>query len=206
MRLTRGERKARTRADLTTAARRVFLRRGFHGASVDEIAQEAGYTKGAVYSNFADKDALFLAVLEAHYEQRVEAYAGIMLDGDDLEAAFRSVGRFMADADAREPAWLPLVSEFIAHAARDEELRQELVQTRERFLAAIAAIIDETRARYGLEYRVSALDIARGSSVLARGFAAERLLDPTAVPPELFVELHTAYLRGLALPAERSTS
>ncbi|MET0831731.1 MAG: helix-turn-helix domain-containing protein, partial [Acidimicrobiia bacterium] len=62
-RATRVERKAQTRSDLLTAARRVFLRSGFHGASVEEIAEEAGYTKGAVYSNFEDKAALYLAVL-----------------------------------------------------------------------------------------------------------------------------------------------
>ena len=52
----------------------MFVRRGFHGASLDEIAEEAGYTKGAVYSNFAGKDDLYLALLEAHYERRVAAY------------------------------------------------------------------------------------------------------------------------------------
>ena len=52
VRLSREERKARTRVDLLAAARTVFLRRGFHGATLDEIAEEAGYTKGAVYSNF----------------------------------------------------------------------------------------------------------------------------------------------------------
>ena len=86
-RITRVERKAKTRADLVAAARTVFLRRGFHGASLEEIAQEAGYTKGAVYSNFEDKDALYLAVLDDHYERRIVAYAGIMLDGDDFDRA-----------------------------------------------------------------------------------------------------------------------
>jgi AcrR family transcriptional regulator len=202
-RLTRSERKAQTRAGLLAAARQVFLRRGFHGASLEEIAQEAGYTKGAVYSNFEDKDALFLAVLDAHYERRAAAYAEIMLDGDDLEAALRGVARFMADANAREPDWLPALAEFTAHAARHERLRHAYLTTRERFLLAIARLIDATQERYGIAYRVPPLEIARGSSVLARGFAAEQRLDPGAVSPELFVELHTAYLRGLVVPAER---
>ena len=74
-RLTRPERKAATRRELLDAARTVFLRRGFHGASLDEIAEEAGYTKGAVYSNFEDKDALFLAVLDAGYGRRATLYS-----------------------------------------------------------------------------------------------------------------------------------
>src|SRR5689334_23549773 len=72
-RLTRDERKLQTRADLLLTARRLFEERGFHGASLDDIADEAGYTKGAVYSNFASKDELFLAVLGDHIERRVRA-------------------------------------------------------------------------------------------------------------------------------------
>src|SRR5436853_4965753 len=79
-RLLRAERKERTKSELVEAARAVFLRRGFHGASVEEIAEEAGYTKGAVYSNFDGKDALFLAAFEEHFERRAEAYAAMIVD------------------------------------------------------------------------------------------------------------------------------
>ena len=61
----------------------MFLRRGFHAASLDEIAEEAGYTKGAVYSNFAGKDDLFLALLAEHYVQRAETYAALILAEED---------------------------------------------------------------------------------------------------------------------------
>src|SRR5438105_15844263 len=71
-RLTRAESQARTRAHLLEAAAEVFARRGFHGASVEEVADVAGYTKGAVYSNFASKDELFLAVLEGRMQAQVE--------------------------------------------------------------------------------------------------------------------------------------
>src|SRR5436853_4591753 len=84
-RLLRAERKERTKAELVEAARAVFLRRGFHAASLDEIAEEAGYTKGAVYSNFDGKDDLFLAVFEDHFRRRAEAYAGFIFDHDDIE-------------------------------------------------------------------------------------------------------------------------
>ena len=66
-RRTRSESKVRTRTDLIAAARSVFLARGFHPATLDEIAEQAGYTKGAVYSNFAGKDDLFLALLVEYY-------------------------------------------------------------------------------------------------------------------------------------------
>ena len=199
-RLTRTERKEQTRADLLAAAKTVFLRSGFHGASLDEIAEEAGYTKGAVYSNFAGKDDLYLALLETHYEERVSAYVDLMLDQKTYEDALHAVGRFMVDADMREPDWLPTLAEFVAHAARDESLRKAYVAVRERFLDAIAAVIEALAERHGVALRVPSLEAARASSVLARGYSAERRLDPDAVSSEMFVELHAAFMRGLTVP------
>ena len=92
----RAERKERTKVELIDAARSVFLRRGFHGASLDEIAEEAGYTKGAVYSNFDGKDDLFLAILGDYFRLRAEAYVGIVFDHDDIEDSHRAVARFSA--------------------------------------------------------------------------------------------------------------
>jgi AcrR family transcriptional regulator len=204
IRVTRSERKARTRVELLVAARTVFLRRGFHGASLDEIAEEAGYTKGAVYSNFAGKDDLYLALLDTHYEQRVKAYVDMMLDEPTFEDAIRAVGRFMVESDVRDPDWLPTLAEFVAHAARDESLRRRYVRVRERFLAAIADVIETLCDRHDLALRVPPLEAARASSVLARGYSAERRLDPDAVSSEMFVELHAGLMRGLTVPRERS--
>jgi AcrR family transcriptional regulator len=200
VRLTRDERKAQTRADLLAAARDVFVRRGFHGASLDEIAEEAGYTKGAIYSNFADKNALYLALLDAHYEQRVEAYVEMLLEEETFEDAIRTVGGFMVEADARDPDWLPTLAEFVAHAARDESLRRAYVGVRERFLAAIANVIETLCDMHGVALRVPSLEAARASSVLARGYSAERRLDPDAVSSEMFIELHAGFMRGLTVP------
>jgi len=203
-RISRSERKARTRTELVAAARSVFMQRGFHGASLDEIAEVAGYTKGAVYSNFAGKDDLYLALLDAHYEARVTAYASMLLDEATFEEATRAVGRFMVDADARDPDWLPTLAEFVAHAARDETLRRAYVRIRERFLVAIADVIEALCERHGLTLLVPPLEAARASSLLARGYSAERRLDPDAVSPEMFVELHAGFMRGLTIPNERS--
>jgi AcrR family transcriptional regulator len=203
-RISRSERKARTREELLAAARSVFLRRGFHGATLEEIADEAGYTKGAVYSNFAGKDDLYLALLDAHYDGRVAAYAEMMLDETTFEDAVSAVGRFMAESDARDPDWLPTLAEFVAHAARDESLRRAYVRTRERFLVAIADVIRALCDRHDLTLLVPPLEAARASSMLARGYSAERRLDPDAVSSQIFVELHAAFMRGLTVPREGS--
>jgi AcrR family transcriptional regulator len=205
VRLTRSERKERTRTDLLAAAKRVFMHRGFHGASLDEIAEEAGYTKGAVYSNFDDKDALFLAVLDEHYVRRIDTYDAMMLaDAETLDGAIRRVSRFMAEADVQEPDWLPTLAEFVAHASQHERLRHEYAHTRERFLEAVAGIIDALTTRFGVSLRISTLEAARCSSVMIRGYSAERRIEPGAVTPEVFVEVHAALMRGLIVPRERS--
>ena len=180
------------------------MERGFHGASLDEIAEAAGYTKGAVYSNFTGKDDLYLALLDAHYEARAAAYADMLLDEGTFEDATRAVGRFMVASDLRDPDWLPTLAEFVAHAARDESLRQAYVRVRERFLAAIADVIEALCERHGLTLLVPPLEAARASSLLARGYSAERRLDPDAVSPEMFVELHAGFMRALTVPRERS--
>jgi hypothetical protein len=108
----------------------------------------------------------------------------------------------MTASDARNPDWLPTLAEFIAHAARDESLRRAYVRTRERFLVAIADVIEALCDRHGLTLRVPPREAARASSLLARGYSAERRLDPDAVPPEMFVELHAGFMRGLTAPRE----
>jgi AcrR family transcriptional regulator len=195
--LTHAERKRRTRSGLVETARKVFLERGFHGASLDEIAEAAGYSKGAVYSNFASKADLFLAVLDAHYEQRARAYADVVLDESDLEAAYRAVARFRLEAQAREPEWEGLLLEFWTYAARRDDLREALVERRERFLDLIAGLIEELASRHGVAYTIPTLDIARGSSALLRGMAIERMLDPSASSGDALEQMHTAYMKGL---------
>ncbi len=85
---------------------------------------------------------------------------------------------------------------------RDESLRGRTCGVRERFLAAIADVIAALCERHGLALRVPPLEAARASSVLARGYSAERRLDPDAVSSDMFVELHAAFMRGLTVPRE----
>ena len=77
---TRAERNARNRDALLDAARAVFLRSGYHGTTVEAIAREAGFTTGAIYSRFAGKADLFLALLEEQIEERARQFAGIPND------------------------------------------------------------------------------------------------------------------------------
>jgi AcrR family transcriptional regulator len=202
-RLLRAQRKERTREELVDAARAVFLRRGFHSASLDEIAEEAGYTKGAVYSNFDGKDGLFLAVFDEHFRRRAEQYVEIVFDHEEIEDSYRAVARFWRDANEREPEWARLVAEFLVHASRHEPLRAAVHEVRERGLAAIAAVIDALAQRHGVEFVLPTRDVARGGGALNRGLAIEQLIDPQ-LAGGVFEEMHVAYMRGLTKWPQRS--
>jgi Transcriptional regulator len=196
-RQTHAERKAQTRSNLVKSAHEVFLERGFHGASLDEIAETAGYSKGAVYSNFDSKDELFLAVFDAHLEQRKRALTEIVFSQERLDDAYHAIALSMSAADIQEPRWTPLLLEFWTYASRQEALRSIVSQRREKFLEVIAGLIEELGRRHRVDFSLPTKEIARGSAALARGMALERLLNPDAVSADLFDRVHTAYVNGL---------
>src|SRR5437588_2291320 len=113
----REEQKALTRRRLLEAADAVFARRGFHGASVEEIARQAGATTGALYSNFAGKEDLFLELFEESTAAQVREYSEIFSEGTTLEAQARGgADRWMQILRDR-PGYFPLFIEFWAYAS-----------------------------------------------------------------------------------------
>ena len=125
-RFTRAEKRERTREELISAADSLFTGQGFHATSVDEIALEAGYTKGAVYSNFASKDELFLAVYDAHAVGRQRAYAQAVAGTSTLEEGLRAMSWEMTGGVYADPRWVPVLIEFWTHASRQEALCRQV--------------------------------------------------------------------------------
>jgi AcrR family transcriptional regulator len=204
-RLTRAERSARTRAELMASARQLFLRRGFHASSLELVAEEAGFTIGAVYSRFGSKADLFLAILDEHIDQIVAGVAQVAALDQPLPAhAELLAGRRMALLE-RERDWFPLVLEFWSHAARDERLRREFGARHERLVGAYAGLIEADYARLGLALPLAPEVLARAVVAMGNGVALERLADPGRVPEGLLSTMAVAFLRGLATddPAER---
>ena len=149
-RMTRAESKARTRDGLVAAARRVFLERGYHGATLEAVAAEAGFSTGAVYSTFrGGKADLFLAVLDAHLEERARQMETVVAGAESAAAHAGHLARQFAALSGHDRGWAPLVIEFWAHAARDTGLRDQFAARHEALKAAIARMIDETLARTG---------------------------------------------------------
>jgi AcrR family transcriptional regulator len=200
-RLTRSQRQEQTRAQLIEAALRVFLRRGFHGASLDEIADEAGYTTGAVYSNFKGKDDLFLAVLDAEAQRRLPQHVELLLGGArSLEEGLRASARELASYPIDHPGWTGIYVEFWTHASRRPELRRKVAEQHERLLDTVGALVEEWARRWDVEFTMPAREVVRGTYALSRGMGLELLLSEEPGTTTRYEEMFLAYAMGLLRP------
>jgi AcrR family transcriptional regulator len=173
----RDEQRERTRADLLDAAARVFAAQGYHAASVDQVAEAAGYTKGAVYSNFDSKEELFLELLERHLDQAIGLLEQLVLDKPPLERAdaFAAQHERLAVLDRD---WFLLEAEFLLYAARNEQVRDRVAARQRRTHARITAIARRHLDDLGISDEVlDAADAARILMATADGLTQAALAD-----------------------------
>ncbi|HEU4977125.1 MAG TPA: TetR/AcrR family transcriptional regulator [Baekduia sp.] len=202
-RLTRKERQAHTRSCLLEAAGRVFARRGLASASVDEVAADAGFTKGAVYANFGSKEQLFLEMLDAKFAQRLEEMDRALSTDEPPEAQARAAGRDFVEHLNLDPEWSRLFFEAGLHASRDEAFRAQLV---ERYAAMRSRMADILRARAragGFDPGVPFEQLATMLFAMGNGMAFERLVEPGSVPDELFATMLELFTRGASAAEAR---
>jgi len=199
VRLTRAESRARTRGELVDAARTVFLERGYHAASVDGVADAAGYSTGAVYSAFGSKAELFLAVFDARVAERARQMERIGSGAATVAEFGERLARQFSTMSKGERAWSLLVIEFWAHAARDRELRRRFAERHEALKAAIAGVLDEILRRTGERLALPTEQVATASAALVNGMTLERLANPDGVPDELLASVAGLVLRGLVV-------
>jgi AcrR family transcriptional regulator len=197
-RLSRDEKQARTRADLIRAASQVFARRGYTGASVDEIADSAGYSQGAVYSNFESKADLFLAVFEQRMAERVRRLAERreLAEGDFPDRARALADHWMQSAAEDREGFL-LELELAIQAARDPELSERFAARGTATKQALESWIGAHEEESGVRYELPAADLAVMMSALGLGLATEALNEPDAIRDELFGELAEFVFRVL---------
>src|SRR5919108_4519421 len=197
--ITRKEAQEKTRQRVLAAAARVFARRGYHSATVDEIASEAGFTIGAVYSNFSGKEELFLALADRQVEQRVTEVAAIADAAEGDEPSKEAAVQFRAFLE-RDPEWPLLFYEFWSLSVRNPELQGELAKRREAIRDALAAALERVAELHGFRLRFPAPVLATAIAASLNGLAFERAADPDALPDEVFSEFVTAVL-GCAIAA-----
>ena len=203
-RRTREESKAETRRLLLEAAATVFIRRGFQGASVEEITAEAGFTRGAFYSNFDSKEQLFVELFhERVYESYTQMLERVPLEASPLER-IRWAGRdLMERYQNEEERWLfELWLECLAHAVRHPEFGS-LAATfwsgnRDVLAAQVAGIYEEL----GTPAPVEPKAIAAAVIALDIGLKVQNLVDPEAVPLELYPVLYEALFGPMVAPPE----
>ena len=199
-RVTRRERSAAHRAALLEAARRVFLAAGYHGASVDAVAGEAGFTIGAVYWQFGSKADLFLALLEQRVGERIEQIRSV-LDGAGVAAETAAVARQWAGVLRTDLDWTLLVIEFRVHAARDPVLAARFAQVHARLLRAVVQAMTGSLGLAAPTPEVE--DLARLMLATGPGAALARAAEGEAFRDELIEETAVALAERLLrdLPA-----
>jgi AcrR family transcriptional regulator len=198
--LTRKERQEQTREQLVEAAARVFARRGYHGATVDEIAAEAGFTIGALYSNFETKEKLFLAIADRQVETRVSEISAVADAAvEDGEAGAEAAAQLRAFLEA-DPDWPLLFYEFWSLSVRNPEMGDELAERRDAIRDALAETLKRVAKHHGFNLRFPAPVLATAIAACLNGLAFERAADPDALPDAVFAEFVTAVL-GCAIAA-----
>jgi AcrR family transcriptional regulator len=184
--LTTERRRQQTRDYLLQAAVQVFGERGFHAATLDEVAAAAGFTKGAVYSNFKNKEDLFLALLEDAYASDLAAIKET-LEASDVppEARLGDFVKMIRGELDHVPNMGALYLEFQLYALRNPTARERLNELERADVRAIADIIEGERARRGIEALESAERTARIVVALFRGISMMRTSDPEMAGEDL---------------------
>jgi AcrR family transcriptional regulator len=180
-RLTHEESKAQTRKRLIAAGRDLFLRYGFSKSSAEEITKRAGYTRGALYSNFGDKEGLFQAVVRESHNQNMEAFAKLVDEhsGEDLLNALRQ-----GYVDLLSNPEYSLRLEFELECLRNETLRQGYPELNEEMLLDSSKLLTKIQQTTDICCAMEPRDFVISIQSFARGLAIKQLL----LRPEITLE------------------
>lgn len=199
-RMTRAESVARTRELLLTAAEEVFAEQGFAAASVDGIAERAGFSRGAVYANFDGKEELFLAVFERQLERQMDEGWQLQSSGSPEVALgkLRALGEGTRFADRKR---FLLLTEFRLYALRTPEVRARFVELERRLLDWYAKAIADTAERADLRLPIPVEQLALMVLSMENGIAMFAHLDPEKVSHDAFIDAMAALARLMGGPA-----
>ncbi len=179
-RLTRAEQTERNREQLLEAALTVFLKQGYARATLDAIAEEAGFSKGVVYSQFESKADLFLALLEGRIEERAaenERIVGDLAGADAIRALLVTFDRNRPE----RAGWAQLLLEFRVHAGRDPELNRRYAAAHAGTLDRLASLLSEIHDRSGLVPASPPRSMAEWMMAYGSGLTLERMANPRAL-------------------------
>jgi AcrR family transcriptional regulator len=183
------------RGRVLAAAARVFADRGFAAASIDEVAAAAGFTKGAVYSNFGSKDELFFALLDEQIATRTALVTELSADPPaDPGDLVRAAGDRLTAAMAGNREWQLLFLEYWLRALRDEPTRRRFVAYRRELLTSLTNAVAHLLGDAGITDPAPARELVLLAIGLSNGLALEELPAPGTVPAALLGDALAAYL------------
>ena len=185
-----------TREVLLQAAGRVFARKGYRAATVDDVAAAAGLSKGAVYWHFESKEELLLALLEEQVDSALDGMIGSALGRGPEEPIAQDASGGLAQLLERRREALLLLNEFWALAARDPGLRRHFLRRQRRLRKALRALMKQRYEQLGIQSAIPLDQLATGMLALGVGLAMVNLTDPDAAPPQLFGELLSLISEG----------
>jgi AcrR family transcriptional regulator len=191
-RLTRAESQARTREHVLDTAHELFLRDGFTATSIERVAEAAGYSKGAVYSNFVTKNELCLAVLDRIAMQQVAHIAAEMGDAPGIEDRLAGFARW-AERHIGDSSWTALEVEFATANRRDVEVCEKLAHRRRTVTGILADLIRTQVRELGAAPGMPADTAALILLSLGIGIGVQRAFDPT-VPVQPVIDLLRRFL------------
>jgi AcrR family transcriptional regulator len=200
-RMTREQSRANTRERLLAAARSVFARSGYHGASVEEVASEAGFSTGALYSNFEGKEDLFLALMEREIDEHAQEIETAVRERTSIADRATGGARQWMTMIEREPEALLLFMEFWAYGVRDAKVRAKVAARFAQMRQVLTGLIAEGVRDFDLELAIPAEQLAVAIDALADGIARQKLADPDAVPDELMGTVLSLLLAAVTRPA-----
>jgi len=175
-------RRQATRERVLEAASEVFAERGFHGATVEDICERAGFTRGAFYSNFSSKDDLVLELTRRHAEDLVDRIrAASKREHASAEEVLRDVLAALADDSRSKERWVVLTTEFTLHAIRDAAARRAWAAQQRRVRDELAAVVDEAVGRQGLTLPMPTDLFVRVAMALTQGSLTQRLVEPRSL-------------------------
>ena len=196
-RLTRKESHAQTRERLLETATRLFLADGYNVTSLDKVAIEAGFSKGAVYSNFATKHELGLAVLDRVRMDRAASLAGHIAGADDVESRLAAFGAW-AEENIGDVGWTALEVEFATSTRHVAGVGSTLAQRRREITGLVSDLIEQQAAELHLTLPLPADVFAVQLLSLGIGLGVQRAFDPELPVTPLITLLRDVIQRGPA--------
>ncbi|MHB8241927.1 MAG: TetR/AcrR family transcriptional regulator [Solirubrobacteraceae bacterium] len=188
-RLTRDQQRQQTRERLLSSALEVFEARGYDESSLEEIAERAGYTRKAVYSNFSGKSELLLELVERRFKSHIERIEAVLDEEGSTERKTIDVGSMFADYLGEERAWGRLFHEFSSVASRDEDIGLRFRACFRARKQIIVRLVESEVSRRGIELTAPVERLVMGAFALFTGLSVEKMIDPEEVDEALFGEM-----------------